>query len=65
MKREDAIRFFERELESTEETEAWLAAQEIDDGVLAACAAEREAYQLALQALRAAEGMRQAEEWHE
>ena len=35
MKIEEAIRYFERELEGTEETEAWLAAQEIDDGVLA------------------------------
>lgn len=52
MKIEEAIRYFERELEGTEETEAWLAAQEIDDGVLAACAAEREATQLALKALR-------------
>lgn len=52
MKIEEAIRYFERELESTEETEAWLAAQEIDDGVLAACAAERDALRLAIKALR-------------
>ena len=52
MKIEEAIRYFEQELEGTEETEAWLAAQEIDDGVLAACAAEREALRLALKALR-------------
>ena len=53
MKVEEAIRFFEREVEEIEEAEAYAAAKGgLYENLLRAWCYEREAYQLALQALR-------------
>lgn len=63
MKIEEAIRYFERELEECEESEAWVATDPVDEELLAGWVYEREALLLALGALRLAQKYGQSEEF--